>query len=189
MWKNNRWISDAPPPDSSPAVRLWAPLVFRLLTSRTRRSSTTWRSPSVTSSTSSRTSTQPDCPSHHSWTWTRRSPWPRCLTAQSPRWRSCTRPPTPSLAPSIPLKSHQQLVGRGVSYYCIFYYLMEKIFKMKGIPGESSDGIRTTNLLCYFLMKDRIWNQILGLNPFFCITFQSEPTTAAGSCSLFLATG
>lgn len=40
-----------------------------------------------------------------------------------------------------------------------FHYLMEKIFKIKGVPRESSDGVRTTNLLCYFLLQHRTWNQ------------------------------
>lgn len=102
------------------AVWLWAPQGFRPLTRRMRRSSTAWRSPSATSSTSSRTSTPPGSPSPPSWTWTLRSPWRRCQTVPSRRWRSFTRPPTPSPAHSTPLNHHQQPISQGVSYYLCF---------------------------------------------------------------------
>lgn len=113
---------------TSQAVRLWAPRGFRPLTGRMRRSSTAWRSPSAISSTSSRTSIRRGSPSRPSWTWTLRSPWRRCQTVPSPRWRSCTRPPTLSPAHSTPLNRHQQPIRQGVSYGLCFI-LMEQITK------------------------------------------------------------
>lgn len=73
-----------------------------------------------------------------------------------------------------------------------FYYLMEKIFKIKGERVQMKSGLQ---IYCYFLLQDRTWNQtkncflcvrwwwVLGLNLFVLHCF---PATAAGSCSLFL---
>lgn len=44
-----------------------------------------------------------------------RSRWRRCRTAPSRQWRSCTRPPTRSPAPSARLNLHQRTVSTRVS--------------------------------------------------------------------------
>lgn len=135
------------------AAWLWAPLGFRPLTRRMRRSSTAWRSPSATSSTSSRTSTPPGSPSPPSWTWTLRSPWRRCQTVPSRRWRSFTRPPTPSPARSTPLNRHQQPISQGVSYYRCFS-LCDGAVGFQGRPEQISKRLKSS------LSPDRILREL-----------------------------